>query len=79
MSEEQLEAELEHLDEQCQRMAHEYSELAKSHSSLLDKIKQLEERGDTLYYYLLGNSKITANQWEVCQRWEDFRNNRLSE
>jgi hypothetical protein len=76
MNDEHLEAEIERLDEQGQRMAHEYCELAKAHADLIAKIERLENAGDAMYFYLLGNSKITANQWEVRQGWDNIRNNR---
>jgi len=48
MNDEHLEAELERLEAQCQRMAHEYCELAKSHSDLKTKVVQLTRGGDEL-------------------------------
>jgi len=48
MNDEHLEAELERLNAQCQRMAHEYCELAKSHSNLKTQVVQLTRGGDEL-------------------------------
>jgi hypothetical protein len=48
MNDEHLEAELERLDAQCQRMASEYCELAKSHSALKTQVVQLTRGGDEL-------------------------------
>jgi hypothetical protein len=48
MSDEHLEAEVERLDAQCQRMASEYCELAKAHSILKTQVVQLTRGGDEL-------------------------------
>ena len=50
----------------------EYNELKK-------QVELLTKAGDAMYYYLLSNSKITANQWEVRNGWDYVRNNRLTE
>jgi hypothetical protein len=43
------------------------------------QVERLTKAGDAMYYYLLSNSKITANQWEVRNGWDYVRNNRLTE
>jgi hypothetical protein len=48
MNDEHLEAEIERLDAECQRMASEYCELAKAHSILKTQVVQLTRGGDEL-------------------------------
>ena len=43
------------------------------------EVERMTKAGDAMYYYLLSNSKITANQWEVRQAWDNLRNNRPTE
>ena len=70
MNDEHLEAELERLDAQCQRMANEYCELAKSHANLKADINRITKAGDAMQTYISDFSKICKPQWDVRLAWE---------